>query len=91
MAPIGNHYGLAMANITIKNIPDGLYQNLKRAAQVHHRSINSEIIVCLEQILRSGKVTPDEIITQARILREQVSPHAITDAELTAAKRVGLP
>ncbi len=80
-----------MPNITVKNIPDGLYQNLKRAATVHHRSINSEIIVCLEQMLRSRKVNPEEVIAQARLLREKVLPYPITDEELTAAKRVGLP
>lgn len=37
----------AMASLTIKNIPDKLYQQLKHAANTHHRSINSELIVCI--------------------------------------------
>ena len=40
-----------MPAITVKNIPDDLYENLKLAAQVNHRSINSEIIACLEKEL----------------------------------------
>jgi plasmid stability protein len=83
--------GGVMHSITVKNIPDGLYQNLKRAAKVHHRSMNSEIIVCLEQMLQSRKMNPDEVIAQVRLLREQVVSHPISDEELTVVKRMGLP
>lgn len=38
-----------MANVTVKNIPDDLYEQLKQAAEAHHRSVNSELIHCLEQ------------------------------------------
>jgi len=30
--------------LTLKNIPDELYGRLKQAAEVHHRSLNSEVI-----------------------------------------------
>ena len=40
-----------MPSLTIKNIPDELYVELKHTAEQHHRSINSEVIVCLEQSL----------------------------------------
>ncbi|MCD6532699.1 MAG: Arc family DNA-binding protein [Deltaproteobacteria bacterium] len=33
-----------MPNITIRNIPDVLYHDIKHFAQKDHRSINSEII-----------------------------------------------
>lgn len=38
-----------MATITLKNIPDRLYQRLKYFAKLHHRSLNSEIIFNLEK------------------------------------------
>ena len=38
-----------MATITVKNIPDDLYERLKQAARAHRRSINSEVIVCIER------------------------------------------
>ncbi|MDP6227489.1 MAG: Arc family DNA-binding protein, partial [Dehalococcoidia bacterium] len=37
-----------MATLTIKNIPDGLCHRLRESAKQHRRSINSEVIVCLE-------------------------------------------
>ena len=40
-----------MPAITVKNIPDALYERLKASASAHHRSINSELIHCLEQAL----------------------------------------
>lgn len=33
-----------MATITLKNIPDRLYERLKYFAKLRHRSLNSEII-----------------------------------------------
>lgn len=43
-----------MATITLKNVPDDLYDQLKRSADRHRRSINREAILCLEQALQSG-------------------------------------
>ena len=40
-----------MATLTIKNLPDDLYQRLKVRAKHNRRSINSEAIVCLERTL----------------------------------------
>ncbi|MCQ8103334.1 Arc family DNA-binding protein, partial [Methylomonas sp. SURF-2] len=40
-----------MPALTIKNIPDSLYEQLKSAAELHRRSINSEVLVCLEKVL----------------------------------------
>jgi hypothetical protein len=36
---------LTKATITVKNIPDELYDLLKQSAEANHHSINSEIIV----------------------------------------------
>ena len=58
-----------MPAITVKNIPDTLYKNLKLAAQLHHRSINSEIIACLEKELILEKVTAEKRVETARRLR----------------------
>ncbi len=41
-----------MTTITVKNIPDDLYERLKQAAKTNHRSINSEIIACIESGVR---------------------------------------
>ncbi len=58
-----------MPSITVKNIPDPIYENLKSAAQAHHRSINSEIIACLEKELMHEKIPVDIRIKNAQQLR----------------------
>lgn len=40
--------------LTLKNIPDEVYERLKLSAAVHRRSLNSEAIVCLESVLIPG-------------------------------------
>ena len=50
-----------MPTLTIKNIPEDLYLQLKQSAEINHRSINSEVIVCIEQAVRSSRVTPETI------------------------------
>ena len=61
-----------MPSITVKNIPDSIYQKLKQQAQAQHRSMNSEIIACLEQSVEPRRVSPDEILRQARRMRKKV-------------------
>ncbi len=78
-----------MSNITVKNIPDALYEQLRRSAAANHRSINSEIIVCIERAVRGRRVDVETILANARRLREKTSSHPITDVQFTKAKRAG--
>jgi len=78
-----------MPTITVKNIPPDLYERLKQAAQAHRRSINSEIIVCIEQAIGHRKVDPEATIAQARKLREKTAEYRITDKEFAQAKAAG--
>jgi len=77
-----------MASLTIKNIPDNLYEQLKQAAYIHHRSINSELIVCLEKALLPTKLTAKDLKTSAQQLRSQVE-HNFTFEEIDLAKQEG--
>jgi plasmid stability protein len=45
-----------MASLTIKSVPDDLYEQLRQSATQHRRSINSEVIVCLQRALRSSQM-----------------------------------
>ncbi len=38
-------------DITIKNMPPNLYKKLKARAATHRRSVNREVISCLEKVL----------------------------------------
>ena len=61
-----------MPSITVKNIPETIYKKLKKQAEAQHRSMNSEIIACLEQSVNPIRVSPDEILRQARMMRKKV-------------------
>ncbi|MGF1669689.1 MAG: Arc family DNA-binding protein [Balneolaceae bacterium] len=58
-------------SITIRDIPDDVYEKLKKQAELHHRSINSEIIYSLKRIVQSHRPDPDQIITRAKHIKQQ--------------------
>jgi len=55
--------------LTLKNIPDALYERLKASAAKHRRSVSNEAIACLESALLPMKLSPAERIARARDLR----------------------
>ena len=59
-------------SITLKNIPDHVYDSLRAAADAHHRSLNGEIIACLEQSLMPVKNNANEQLAKARALRQSL-------------------
>ena len=80
-----------MPALTIKNIPDDVYNELKVVAEQHHRSINSEVIMCLKRSLFPQKVSPEDRLTEIRALRSQIAPDAFTDEEIEQAINEGRP
>ena len=78
-----------MATITVKNIPPEIYEKLKQSAEMSHRSINSEIIACIERAVRSQQINPELLLANARKLRNKTVSHPITDGEFTRAKVTG--
>ena len=55
--------------IEVKNIPDDLYCQLKETAEQHRRSLNRQVIVCLERSLQIPRVDAGSILSRARELR----------------------
>ena len=80
-----------MRSLTLKNIPDQLYARLKAASRAEHRSMNGEILYCLEQVFGSRKTDVNERLVTARMMREKTSDHWLTDDELNAMKEAGRP
>jgi plasmid stability protein len=80
-----------MPTITVKNIPEDLYERLKEAARTHRRSINSEVIVCIEKAVGAHKRDVEDILARARALRELTAEYTITDEEIDQAKSEGRP
>jgi antitoxin FitA len=78
-----------MATLTIKNIPDELYEQLKQSATRHRRSVNSEVIVCLEKVLSSRPVDHPAFLASIRALRKNISTVFVTEEDLRAAKNEG--
>lgn len=80
-----------MANLNLKNIPDDLYDRLKQSANANRRSINSELIVCLEKNFLPQRVSVDENLNKIRALRKRVNAKKISAKEITSAKHLGRP
>jgi len=80
-----------MPALTVKNIPDDLYTRLKESAQVHRRSLNSEILYCVERALMPYKIDVTEHILTARKIREKTADYPLTDKLLSTAKNRGRP
>ena len=57
-------------SLTLKNVPDAVYERLKASAELHRRSLNSEAIFCLETLLLPRKIDSEERIIRARQLRD---------------------
>jgi len=77
--------------LTLKNIPDAVYQRLKVSAEVNRRSMNSEAIVCLEAALLPTKVAPSERLARARELRAALTPAKFRARDIDPFKRQGRP
>ena len=80
-----------MPALTIKNIPDELYGRLKEAARAHRRSLNSEILYCVERTLVPYKTDVSTHLAIARKLREKTTAYNLTDELLDSAKNDGRP
>jgi plasmid stability protein len=80
-----------MAAITIKNLPDSLYERLKAAARTHHRSINGEVIAALETSLGVHKADPDAQLARIRSLRDELAMAPLDPTEIAEAIKAGRP
>jgi plasmid stability protein len=80
-----------MPTLTIKGLPDPVYRRLRDQAEAHRRSLNGEIIVCLERAVGAGRVDPLAWLDDARALRERLRLKPLTDRQLRAARQSGRP
>jgi antitoxin FitA len=74
-----------MPALTIKNIPEDLYEQLKLKAELHRRSINSEVLVYLEQVLRPNKILPTERLNRIEQMRATIKPNQISPQDIDQA------
>ncbi len=77
-----------MPNLTIKNIPDNVLQKVKRKAKLNRRSLNSEVIKNLEDLVTSAKINTNLLIEKAKELRAELNI-TIDDKFLAEHKNAG--
>lgn len=75
--------------LTLKNIPDELYSRLKAAAEAHRRSLNSEVLVCLESVFLPQKLSAEDRLARARELRKSLPAGAFKAADITRMRSEG--
>lgn len=80
-----------MPTMTIKSIPEQLYRQLKERAAEHRRSLNSEVIVCLEKAIAGSVPDASATLAKADALRAKLRLPRLTEARLRAAKAAGRP
>ena len=78
-----------MPSLTIKGIPDKLFSRLKRRATLHRRSLNSEVITCLEQAANAPIVDPKTWLAEVDRLRTRLDLSPMTEGALRKAKAKG--
>jgi plasmid stability protein len=77
-------------NITIKGIPDDLHRKLKESAARNRRSLNSEILMKIEQGLRVPMLPePRTASREAADELRDVYRYSITNDDIDAWKREG--
>jgi hypothetical protein len=81
-----------MATITLKNIPDPLYERLKHFAKLRRRSLNSEIIYNLEKSVGLPEEDSEELRKQIVAFRRSIGKRGqLTDEEVEKAINEGRP
>ena len=75
--------------ITLKGIPDEIYAQLKASAEANRRSLNSEVIACLETLLMPRKTTVLEHVAKAREVRLLQKKGMFKPKDVDRFKRAG--
>ena len=78
-----------MTAFTLKNIPEDLYERIKRSAKKNRRSINSEILFRIEKSMSEEYSDAGQVIRQARQLRELTRYSPPRSVDINEAKKSG--
>lgn len=79
-----------MPTLTLKNLPSSLHRRLKARAALHGRSLNGEVIACLEAAVGAERIDAEALLDRARAARRGLRAR-LTDAELGPLKAQGRP
>jgi len=71
-----------MVTLTIKNVPEQIYDQIKIRAKRNHRSINGEILSILEQATSLPPIDVQATLERARKVRELTANYTVTVDEI---------
>jgi plasmid stability protein len=77
-----------MNSITVRNIPDSLHKKLQKRSRLSRRSLNSEIIACLEEALMPNKNEIEQLLEKSNTIRSKLS-FTILNEDIDTAKSSG--
>lgn len=80
-----------MPAITLKNIPENLYEEIKQSAIDNFRSINGEILFRLNYSLRAKKRNADDVLAEIEKMQSHIKIPPLTDEFINQAKNEGRP
>lgn len=69
-------------NLTIKNIPEHIYEGIKSRARANHRSINGEVLSILEHAVSLPPIEVQATLERARRVREFTAQYSVTADEI---------
>jgi antitoxin FitA len=75
-------------NLTLKGVPDEVYERLKTSATVNHRSLNSEIISRLEAQVITRRSAAEQLVA-IRAARARLTKETFDHDVVDQAKREG--
>lgn len=78
-----------MPAITLKNIPDDLYNKIKKSAELNFRSINSEILFRLKSSIAQKKPEVDFLLSQIHKINRQIQISKLNEKLIDQAKNEG--
>ena len=81
-----------MADVTVRGIPEAVYEELKAEAERNRRSLNQEIVHRLETSVRAPHADPEGALERIRALRRRLDHlPPLNDELLEDARREGRP
>jgi hypothetical protein len=78
-----------MVNLTLKGIPETLYERLRESAKANRRSVNQEAIARLSDSLLVRRSTPDETIARLDALHGRLKLKPLSSSQIRRAIREG--
>ncbi|HEY2029491.1 MAG TPA: Arc family DNA-binding protein [Myxococcales bacterium] len=78
-----------MANLSVKNLPKEVHRRLRERAKRNRRSLNSELVACLQDAVMPRRLDPDEAAERIRALRARFRGAPLRDRDVDRLKSEG--